>query len=268
MSRLLMVALATVTLVVSLHAQQPASAPAQAAVAVEGSKRWIGHEAEYEEYIRTAKVVKIEDTQAGITHPKHCFFAPGSLVSGIVFKPLPPGKIHGFFESYRSEIAAYELDKLLDLHMVPPTVERKVNGETGSAQMWVDGVVLLKTKDDTSAPDVAAWNREVFRQRIFDNLIANIDRNQGNLLLDPVWNLILIDHSRAFTAVPTMPFPMTRIDRDLYGKLKALDEQTLKARLGKLLYDGPKPLLQRRDKILKVFDEKIAQYGEAAVLTN
>ena len=110
--------------------------------------------------------------------------------------------------------------------------------------MWVDDVVLLKTRDATSAPDVAAWNREVFRQRIFDNLIANIDRNQGNLLLDPIWNLILIDHSRAFTAVPTMPFPMTRIDRDLYGKLKALDEPTLKARLGKLLYDG-KDLYQR-----------------------
>jgi len=143
-----------------------------------------------------------------------------------------------------------------------------VKGETGSAQMWVDDVVLLKTKDATSAPNPTAWNREVFRQRIFDNLIANIDRNQGNLLLDPIWNLILIDHSRAFTAAPTMPFPMTRIDRDLYAKLKALDEPTLKARLGKLLYDGPKPLLQRRDQILKVFDEKIAAYGEAAVLTN
>jgi hypothetical protein len=270
MSRLLTgTALAALALAAAPRAQQPAPSPAQVAiVAAEGSKRWIGHEAEYEEFIRTAQVVKIEDTQVGVTHPKHCLFAPGSLVSGIVFKPLQPGKVHGFFESYRAEIAAYELDKLLGLQMVPPTVERKVKGETGSAQMWVDDVVLLKTKDGTSAPDLVAWNREVFRQRIFDNLIANIDRNQGNLLLDPIWNLILIDHSRAFTAAPTMPFPMTRIDRDLYGKLKALDEPTLKARLGKLLYDGPKPLLQRRDQILKVFDDKIAQYGEAAVLTN
>jgi hypothetical protein len=268
MSRLLMAtALAAVTLAVSPDAQQPASAPAQAAVAADGSKRWVGHEAEYEEFIRTERVVKTEDTDVGITHPKHCLFAPGGLVSGIVFKPLPPGKVHGFFESYRSEIAAYELDKLLELHMVPPTVERKVNGETGSAQMWVDDVVLLKTQA-ANAPADAAWNRQVFRQRIFDNLIANIDRNQGNLLVDASWNLILIDHSRAFTAVQTMPFPMTRIDRDLFAKLKALDEPTIKARLGKLLYDGPKPLLQRRDQIIKVFEDKIAQYGEAAVLTN
>jgi len=170
--------------------------------------------------------------------------------------------------AYRSEIAAYELDKLLGMHMVPPTVERTLRGESGSAQMWVDDVVLLKTKDSASAPDPAAYNRQIYRQRVFDNLVANIDRNQGNLLLDPIWNLILIDHSRAFTAVPTMPFPMTRIDRGFYEKLKALDEATVKARLGKLLYYGPKPLLQRRDEIVKVFQDKIAQYGEAAVLTN
>jgi hypothetical protein len=280
MSRVLMAtALAAVTLAVPSHAQQvsPASAPAasaqnatvQAAVAVAGgSKRWIGHETEYEEFIRTAKVDKCEDTEVGVTHPKHCLFAPGSLVSGIVFKPLQPGKIHGFFESYRSEIAAYELDKLLGLHMVPPTVERTLHGDSGSAQMWVDDVVPLKAQDGSSAPDPAAWNRQIYRQRVFDNLVANIDRNQGNLLLDPIWNLILIDHSRAFTAVPTMPFPMTRIDRDFYNKLKGLDEATVKAHLGKLLYYGAKPLLQRRDEIVKVFEDKIAQYGEAAVLTN
>lgn len=272
-------ALAAAALAVSLHAQQPGSSPAaaaspqnatvQTAVAVaEGSRKWIGHEAEYEEFIRTAKVGKCEDTDVGVTHPRHCLFAPGGLVSGIVFKPLQPGKVHGFFESYRSEIAAYELDKLLGMHMVPPTVERTLHGESGSAQMWVDDVVLLKTRDGASAPNPAAYNRQVYRQRVFDNLVANIDRNQGNLLIDPVWNLILIDHSRAFTAIPTMPFPMTRIDRDFYEKLKALDEATLKARLGKLLYFGPKPLLQRRDEIVKVFEDKIAQYGEAAVLTN
>ena len=94
MSRLLMAAaLAATTCVVTPLAQQAPPTPAQAAILIDGSKRWIGHEAEYEEFIRTAKVVKIEDTQVGVTHPKHCLFAPGSLVSGIVFKPLQPGKV-------------------------------------------------------------------------------------------------------------------------------------------------------------------------------
>jgi hypothetical protein len=259
-------ALAAALLAATPHAQQ--QAPASPVVSVEGSKRWIGHEAEYEAFIRTARVVKILDTQVGVTHPKHCLFEPGGLASGIVFKALPPGRIHGFFESYRSEIAAYELDKLLGMHMVPPTVERKLNGLIGSAQLWVDDVVVLKTRDVSSAPDITAWNRQVFRQRVFDDLIANIDRNQGNLLLDSLWNLILIDHSRAFTGTDQMPFPMTHIDRDFYERLKALDEATLKARLGPLLFDGPKALLQRRDRIVAHFDQMIGQYGEAAVLTN
>ena len=95
--------------------------------------------------------------------------------------------------------------------------------------------------------------------------MANIDRNQGNLLVDQAWNLILIDHSRAFTATMNMPFPMRKIDREFYQKLKALDDATLKSRLGKLLLDGPKPILKRRDKIVENFDQLIAQYGEAAV---
>lgn len=250
------------------QAQQPVAPAAPVAPASTGSKKWIGHEVQYEEFIRTEKVVKTEDTTIGVTHPKHCLFAPGGLVSGVVFKPLQPGRVKGFFESYKSEIAAYELDKLLGMGMVPPTVERKVEGQTGSVQMWVDNTVLLKTRDGTSSPDIAGWNRQVFRQRIFDDLIANIDRNQGNLLVDDQWNLILIDHSRAFTTVMTMPFPMTRIDREFYQKLKALDEQTLNQHLGKLLFDGPKPLLKRRDKIIEHYDEQIAKYSEAAVLTN
>ena len=44
---------------------------------------------------------------------------------------------------------------------------------------------------------------------------------------------------------------------------KLFDEE--KEKLGDLLFDGPKPLLKRRDKIVKHFDELIAKYGEAGV---
>ena len=36
----------------------------------------------------------------------------------------------------KSEIAAHELDKLLGLNMVPPTVERRYKGDMGAAVMW------------------------------------------------------------------------------------------------------------------------------------
>ena len=40
----------------------------------------------------------------------------------------------------RAQIAAYELDKLLKMDMVPPTVERQVQGITGAATLWVEKV--------------------------------------------------------------------------------------------------------------------------------
>ena len=255
----------------TLSAQQAPAPPSQesvpgAPIAVAGSRAWVGHEAEVEEYLKTAKVVKLTDLPVGVTKPRRAYFAPGGPASSIVFKPLMPSRKTGFWESYRSEIAAYELDKLLGLGMVPPTVERKIDGELGSAQFWVEHCTLLRERDTSKAPDMGAWNRQVYRQRVWDNLVGNIDRNQGNLLVDQGWNLILIDHSRAFTATMQMPFPMRKIDRDLYARLKALDEITLKDRLGKLLFDGPRPLLKRRDKIVENFEKLIAQYGEAGVL--
>ena len=252
------------------RAQQPASPVKPEGVPgvpiqVEGRKNWIGREEEFEAFLKAAKVEKVDDVPVGVTKPKRAYVTPGGLAGSFVFKELMPSRKSGFFESYKSEIAAYELDKIMGMGMVPPTVERKYDGITGSAQLWVDHCTLLRDRDTTKAPDMAAWNKQVYRQRVWDNLTANIDRNQGNLLMDDAWNLILIDHSRAFTSSMTMPFPMTKIDKAFYEKLKALDEATVKARLGKWLFDGPKPILKRRDKIVAHFEKMLAQYGEAAV---
>lgn len=256
-------------LVPSLAAQPPA-APVRESVPgvpidVEGSKVWLGREAEFEAFLKQAEVARVDNVPVGVTRPRRAFVKGEGPAASFVFKALVPSRKSGYWESYKSEIAAYELDKVLGMGMVPPTVERKVQGETGSAQLWVEHCTLLRERDTTKAPDIKAWNKQVYRQRVWDNLTANIDRNQGNLLMDQAWNLILIDHSRAFTASMTMPFPMNKIDREFYAKLKALDEATLKARLGKLLFDGPRPLLKRRDKIIEHFDQLIAKYGEAAV---
>lgn len=246
-------------------AAQPEALPAPAIPVVGSSKVWLGREQEFEESLRAAKVQKVDNIPVGVTKPRRAFVEPGAPVTSFVFKNLMPNRSSGFWESYKSEIAAYELDKLMGLGMVPPTVERKMRGETGSAQLWVEHCTLLRERDTSKAPDMAAWNRQVYRQRVWDNLIANIDRNQGNLLMDQAWNLILIDHSRAFTSTDRMPFPMNKIDREMYEKLRALDEAMLKQRLGKWLFDGPRPLLKRRDKIIAHFDKMVAQYGEAAV---
>jgi hypothetical protein len=255
-----------VSLLPVLPQAEQAGAPAAVPVSAVSSKVWLGREAEFEAFLKTAAIDHEESIPVGVTKPRHVFFAPGGLAASAVFKALQPSRIAGFFESYKSEIAAYELDKMLGLGMVPPTVERRHGRDVGSLQLWVEHVARLKGKNPNEAPDVADWNRQVHRQRVWDGLTANIDRNAGNLLVDPAWNLILIDHSRAFTTDTRFPFPITRIDRELLERLKALDEATIRARLGTLLFDGPKPLLKRRDLIVAQIDRLVREKGEAAVI--
>jgi len=46
------------------------------------------------------------------------FFVLGGLAAGASVKNTPPGRYDGFAESYQSEIAAYKLDRLLQMDMV------------------------------------------------------------------------------------------------------------------------------------------------------
>jgi len=270
----MLTALALSALVAASAAAQAAQAPqapppptaSAAAPRATGAKIWIGREREIEEYIKSAPIDHVAKVPVGVTHPTHAFFAPGGPAAGIVFKQLPPGRREGYFESYKSEIAAYRLDQMLGLGMVPPTVEREYQREVGSAQLWVENCKLLKQVDPNASKDIAAWNRQVYRQRVWDNLTGNIDRNAGNLLVDSEFNLILIDHSRAFANTMQMPFPMTHIDREFFEHLKALTAQDVKAQLNGLLFDGPGALLKRRDYIVKHFQQLIAKEGETAVL--
>ena len=247
--------------------QAPPAGPAQS----DGSmKIWVGHDAEFEQFLKTVEVVRIENVPKGVTGPRHVFFAPGGLAAGAVIKTITPNRSEAWYDSYRSEIAAYELDKLLELNMVPPTVERRVKGNLVSMQLWIEECVSYKTVMHTPRPDVDAWNRDLRRMIVFDNLIVNIDRNEGNMLIDPAGNLILIDHSRAFDGrgMLRMPFEknMTKIDRPFFDRLKALDKKAIQEHVGPWVDFGPDPILRQRDQIVKKFEKLIKENGEANVI--
>jgi len=254
----------TVTVVASssLAAEEATSVASDARV-------WIGRYAEFEQFLRTAPIDKVRDVGQGVTKPRQAFFRPGGLAESAVVKKLPPRWRGNFFESYKSEIAAYELDRLLGMNMVPVTVERRIEGELASVQLWVNGPLLSEVERQVPL-DPAEWSRQVRRYRVFDDLIANIDRNATNIIVDDEWNLILIDHSRAF-AVDRMPNEgkITGIDRELFAAMKALDERTLVERLRPWLFDdgAVRSLLKRRDKIVAKLERLIEERGEAVVLS-
>ena len=235
----------------------------------ESARTWIGRAEQLEQFIREAEVVDIEDIGTGVTNPKRAELAPGGLVARIAFKPIRPGNYHGHWESYESEIAAYELDKLLGLGMVPPTVEKRIAGDVGAAVMWAAPTRSFKElggPPTAPAAQMARWDYQLVRAKMFHDLIYNKDPNLGNWLVDPAWNLILIDNSRAFTTGTRMVHTLTRVDQDLWDRFMALDEATLKAALGKWLRDGSiRAILKRRDQMAKDIEALVAERSEAAV---
>jgi len=246
----------------------PAQAAALPANASPCAKTWIGHEADVEEFLRTAPIVRMTEVPIGVTKPKRAYFGPGGPVSSAAWKQLTPGMKHGFLESYKAEIAAYEMDKLLGLHMVPPYVERRIEGDLGALGFWVENVHTWDVDHPVRGPDPAAWDRQVVDMKMLDQLIGNIDRNQGNLLYDDEYHLILIDHSRAFTSEKNLSrmAKLGRVDRELWQKMLALDEPQLEAALGSWCDKGRRnAILRRRDEMKKNIDALVAQKGEGAV---
>ena len=68
---------------------------------------WQGHTQEIEAFLKTAKVEKVSELPIGVTRPRRAYIAPGGLAASFAWKPLKPGVQSGYFESYKSEIAAY-----------------------------------------------------------------------------------------------------------------------------------------------------------------
>jgi hypothetical protein len=229
------------------------------------AKTWLERPGDFEEYLKSAEVVSMEELKTGVTKPRKAELAPGGPVAAFAWKAIRPGRYNGFWESYKSEIAAYELDKLLGLGMVPPTVEKRVKGEVGAAVMWVSptksfkelgGVPGLQGMKGPPPAQVPAWTHQLTRAKMFDNLIGNIDPNLGNWLVDPSWNLVLIDHTRAFTSTKDLYHQLIAVDTELWDKMKVLDEPGLAAALGEWVGKGEiKAILQRRDKMQQVVDK-------------
>jgi hypothetical protein len=223
---------------------------------------WQTRAPEFEEYVRTAAVDKIADIPVGVTRPQRAYLAPGGIVASFAWKPIRPGVQSGYFESYKSEIAAYELDKLLGLNMVPVVVERRVRNDIGAAVMWVEGVRSWESVQPLPKP--ATWDFQLARMKMLDDLIGNSDRNKGNLLVDEDWHIFLIDHSRAFVTDTKLPQELQNIDRRLWDRMLALDEAGLKTTMSAWL-DGRQiqALLRRRDAMKKKIDALVAKRGDA-----
>jgi hypothetical protein len=227
---------------------------------------WAGRAADMEAHLRTAEILQLEEIGTGVTRPRRAYLQPDVPFASLTWKPLRPGRRGGHWESYKSEIAAYELDKLLDLRMVPPAVEREFEGEKGAAIMWIEGTRSVKQMGG-KVPTGPAFNRPIRIMQLFDNVIGNPDRNAGNILIDGSNNVILIDHSRAFIEDRKLPFKFERVDAAFWSKVKALTRERLAGALSSWLDDPAiDAMLARRDEIESRVDDLVRRRGAAAVI--
>jgi hypothetical protein len=236
-----------------------------------------------ETFLKTAELVRKKGLGLGVTNSDQYTLSDGTRTCKAVWKTIDEfkrgvtgleggGVIVDFSDSWKHEVAAYELDKLIGLGLVPPTVERTFGRTTGSLQMWVEGAMdeSQRKQKKVAPPDAQAWNQQMYKVRLLHQLSYNTDyRNIRNVLIDGSFRVYAIDSSRAFAVYEDLRSEkeLLRFPRAVLEALKTLDRPTLDAKLGRWL-SGPQisTLLKRRDKILALADRRLHEQGEAAVL--
>jgi hypothetical protein len=233
------------------------------------------------QFLLTAKVVNSREAKKGITHSSRLTLSDGTITHDASFQPidvhksemkLATGTEVNFVDSYKYNIAAYALAELIGFDdMMPVYVERKWNGNVGSLSWWLPVKMdeAERHKQKLSAPDTDAWNNQMYKIRVFDELVYDTDPNLTNVLIGEDWKLWRIDFSRAFRLNKELKDPkdLVRCDRQLLEKLKALDANALTEKTSHYLTkDEVKAVMARRDKIVAQFQKMIAEKGENEVL--
>lgn len=234
------------------------------------------------QFLLTAPIVANKSSKKGTSDTLRLTLSDGKLTHDASFQSLDEHKMEmkfangtverNFVDSYKYNIAAYRLAELLGLDdMVPIYVERKYEGRPGSLSWWLpvqmDEADRLKKK--IPPPDSEAWNRQMYKIRVLDQLVYDTDANLTNVLISPDWKIWRIDFTRAFRLYTKLQDErdLVRCDRQLFAKLKSLDGGELAARTkGFLTPQEVKAVMARRDKIITHLQTLIAEKGEDAVL--
>jgi len=237
-------------------------------------------------FLKDAKVIRSGNTSKGVTAPKKLTLSDGNITHDAVFQAIDDhqtvANLGGggrqastelnFVDSYKYNIAAYELAVLLGLgHMMPVYVERRWNGQVGSISWFVPTLMdeSERLKKKVEPPNPTDWNNQMYRMRVFSSLVRDTDRNLTNVLITHQWKVMMIDFSRGFRLQPELLHQkdLGKIDRQLLEKLEALNKEDVsRAMKDYLTRRELDAMMVRRDLLVAHFKKLIAEQGEAKVL--
>ncbi|HZW58722.1 MAG TPA: metallophosphoesterase [Woeseiaceae bacterium] len=176
----------------------------------------------------------------------------GDTAFDAVFRAAPK---RGFLP----ELAAYRIDRMLGLYLVPVTVERSVEGKTGTVQ-FRPGHLSNEAERAAAGAGAGAWcplPEQWSSMYRFDTLIYKTGRSAGQILYDRSrWQLILSGHADAFGNGRGRP-PYLRevevtMDAAWREALHSLGDERLDAELAPALDRGQlRALKRRRDALLE-----------------
>ncbi len=224
-----------------------------------------------EQFLLKASITRERPSKKGITGTVRATLSDGTITHDASIQSIDEQKARfegvlgteiNFRDTYLFNIAAYRLGKMLGLGgMIPPSVSRSHTGASAAWTWWVEDVLMdegERAKQNTTGPDKDKWGRQTLIVRVFDQLIANTDRNAGNTLYDKDWRIWMIDHTRAFRLHKQLlnPKMLDKCDRQFLAAMKSLKLDAMKAELSPYLrQEEMKAVLQRRDAIVAYFEK-------------
>jgi hypothetical protein len=237
-------------------------------------------------FLKNAKVIRTRGTEKGVTAPKRLTLSDGSITHDAVFQAIDErqtianlgggGRMAqtelNFVDSYKYNVAAYEVARLLDLdHMMPVYVERRWNGQLGSISWFVPTMMdeSERHKKKIQPPRPSEWNEQMYRMRVFSALLRDTDRNLTNVLVTHDWKVKMIDFSRAFRLQPELLHlkDLAKIDRRLLAKLETLSREDARQVTTDFLTKSElDAMMHRRNLLVAHFKKLIADLGEEKVL--
>jgi len=156
------------------------------------------------------------------------------------------------------DVAAYRLDRLLKLDMVPVAVVREVNGVDGSLQFLAEKLSdeMQRAASGRGGGASCSLPDQWGAMYVFDVLIYNEGRSQQRMLYDPAdWRLMLSGHDRAFANKNGRPKHLKGVSLEISDgwtqALARLTDEDLSQHISDVL-DGRrlKALGARRDELL------------------